>query len=104
MYRTYGNTAQVFFLILITLITTNLLIAIVGHCWEESVLDASAWRHFGRAAFAVLVRQSQAHRAKSCKCFGVSPHPLPFTTEMHRSDDWDLPYISARHPGNHLMA
>jgi hypothetical protein len=46
---------HVLILLIVTLIVANLLIAIVGDSWEESVLDGEAWRRFGRAAFATAV-------------------------------------------------
>ena len=44
---------HVVFTLFVSLIVANLLIAIVGDSWEQSVLDSVAWRRFGKSSFAV---------------------------------------------------
>lgn len=52
---------HVVFTIFVSLIVANLLIAIIGDSWEQSVLDAESWRRFGKAAFATACADSAAH-------------------------------------------
>ena len=51
-----ATVTHIFFMILISLVTTNLLIAIVGDCWNESGEDAKAWRHYGASTSSLLER------------------------------------------------
>eukprot|EP01043_Picozoa_sp_COSAG02_P018932 COSAG02_NODE_897_length_16123_cov_10.462993_8_plen_539_part_00 len=59
------TVVHVVFTLFVSLIVANLLIAIVGDSWEQSVLDSIAWRRFGKCSFAVACADSAASADKS---------------------------------------
>lgn len=74
----FATIWHLFFLVIFGLVTTNLLIAIVSECWEQSGEDHAAWRLFGRAAFSYKIRRKQLKRAAhkgedSSRCSGRTP-------------------------------
>jgi hypothetical protein len=60
----------------LTLIVSNLVIALVGKVYEDTEADAEAWRKFGRAAFAVRVRKAEWRRRESNRGKTVGPFVL----------------------------
>jgi hypothetical protein len=81
----FATIAHTFFMLLFGLVTTNLLIAIVSECWEQSGEDQKTWRHYGRAVFGYMLRKEQARlfmlrtkqgRRGRDRCHRVGKSPL----------------------------
>lgn len=71
----FATALHLFFMLILGLVVANLLIAIVGNCWEQSCKDHPMWRHFGRAAFSYQLRKKRAEGStgRCYHCVGMHP-------------------------------
>ena len=87
-----ATMVHLFALSTITLIYTNLLIAITGDAWDESVLDAAAWRRFGLSAFASAATGATSLHADSARPKAGQPeHGLHAPRRLDTEDSREEP-------------